>query len=349
MRRDTQIGVILGIVIIGIIAVFLSTRTSIRKPQNSELVTGNEEKEIIFEPTVEIFENDTFIEETLESEIKELAYLNETTEKQASKKTIVEEVDYDDIFEDEITELEEAVATEIEENLAAGITKETRILTHKVELNDNLFSLAKRYYGDPKKWIQIYNANIDVIYDRNSLPIGDELIIPDVEILNVQEPTEIAVAENTSATVKFTTGKTVNGKNHTVKAGDTLYVLSKSYYGDSKHWKLIFNANKDLLGNKNSLIIGQRLQIPKIGDLAVNNVLSTSYKLRSQTLNSNAYNAIPETKLKTYTIKKGDTLYKIAKLHYNDGNKWRKIYDANTNVLTNSKFIPTGTTVIIPK
>ncbi|MGR3319153.1 MAG: LysM peptidoglycan-binding domain-containing protein [Candidatus Anammoxibacter sp.] len=350
MRRDTQIGVILGIVIIGIIAVFLSTRTNIKKPQNSELITGNEEKEIIFAPTVGIFENDTFIEETLESEIKELASLNETTEKPASNEIIVEEVVYDDIFEDETTEeLEEGAATEVKEIVAVEIKKEIKILSHKVELNDNLFSLAKRYYGDPKKWIKIYNANIDVIYDRNSLPMGDELIIPDVEILNVQKPTEIAAAENLNTIVKQPVEKEANGKNHTVKPGDTLYVLSKSYYGDSKHWKLIFNANKYLLGNKNSLIIGQRLLIPTIGDLAVNKVQSKVYKLQSQTVSDNFYNDRPNTKLKTYTIKKGDTLYKIAKLHYNDGNKWRKIYDANSKVLTNSQNIPAGKTVIIPR
>ena len=28
----------------------------------------------------------------------------------------------------------------------------SRVLTHKVELNDNLFSLAKKYYGDARKW-----------------------------------------------------------------------------------------------------------------------------------------------------------------------------------------------------
>ncbi|MGR3218420.1 MAG: LysM peptidoglycan-binding domain-containing protein [Candidatus Anammoxibacter sp.] len=350
MRRDTQIGVILGIVIIGIIAVFLSTRTNIKRPQSNELVTANEENEIIFEPTVEVFTNDAFIEETLQSSIKELISLNETTKKQDLERTIIEEVDYDGIFDDEISELEEAIAADTKKILIAEIKKETKILTHKVELNDNLFSLAKRYYGDPTKWIQIYNSNIDVIYDRNSLPIGDELIIPDVEILNVRKPVEVASTGNTDTTEKLPIWKPVNGKKHIVKAGDTLYVLSKSYYGDSKHWKLLYNANKNLLGNKNFLIIGQKLQIPEIGDLAVNRVASASYTLRSQTLGSNnAYNEKPETVHKTYTIKKGDTLYKIAQLHYNNGNKWRKIYNANRKVLPSSKFISAGTTILIPK
>lgn len=359
MRRDTQIGVILGVVIIGIIAIFLSTRTNVKKSENKELIS-NKEKEISFESTVDIFEDDTFIAETLESEIGEIATLeekkgdetlNNEDEQLTSKGTekVVEETEETTVAEFTAeTKLAEKIA-EDKEITAMEIKKETKVLTHKVELNDNLFSLAKRYYGDPKKWIEIYNANIDVIYDRNSLPIGDELIIPDVEILAIDEPEKIATAEPLKTVTESPAEKRIVGKKHKVKTGDTLYALSRSYYGNANKWRLIYNANKDILGDNNMLIIGQKLTIPDNGLLANKREKINHYPLRSQRVVDNSANVSHKTGHKTYKIKKGDTLYDIARLHFNDESKWKLIFEANKNVLTNSNSIPAGKTIIIPK
>ena len=52
MRRDTQIGIILGIVILVIIGVFLSTRTDVVEPQISDLVLSvNNTKQLDIEET----------------------------------------------------------------------------------------------------------------------------------------------------------------------------------------------------------------------------------------------------------------------------------------------------------
>jgi nucleoid-associated protein YgaU len=52
---------------------------------------------------------------------------------------------------------------------------------------------------------------------------------------------------------------------------------------------------------------------------------------------------------KTYTIKKGDSLWKIAKRVYGDGGKWRTIYDANKKVIgKNPNLIYPGQKLVIP-
>jgi nucleoid-associated protein YgaU len=51
---------------------------------------------------------------------------------------------------------------------------------------------------------------------------------------------------------------------------------------------------------------------------------------------------------RTYTVEKGDTLSKIAKHHYGDANKWRKIFDANTDILKNPDRIFPGQVLKIP-
>jgi nucleoid-associated protein YgaU len=58
------------------------------------------------------------------------------------------------------------------------------------------------------------------------------------------------------------------------------------------------------------------------------------------------------TQVKKYTVKSGDSLWKIAarKDVYGDGNKWRKIYDANKKTIgKNPNKIKVGMKLVIPK
>ena len=50
----------------------------------------------------------------------------------------------------------------------------------------------------------------------------------------------------------------------------------------------------------------------------------------------------------TYTVVSGDSLSKIAKHHYGDANKWRRIFEANQDVLTDPDLIYPGQTLKIP-
>ena len=51
---------------------------------------------------------------------------------------------------------------------------------------------------------------------------------------------------------------------------------------------------------------------------------------------------------RTYTVKKGDCLWKIAKQFYGNGADYTKIYDANTGQIANPNLIYPGQTFIIP-
>jgi nucleoid-associated protein YgaU len=53
-----------------------------------------------------------------------------------------------------------------------------------------------------------------------------------------------------------------SGKSYVVQKGDTLSSISKKVYGDSKRWKDIWNANKDVVPNKDKLKVGTKLTIP---------------------------------------------------------------------------------------
>ena len=52
---------------------------------------------------------------------------------------------------------------------------------------------------------------------------------------------------------------------HTVVAGDNLSFISQKYYGTQANFRLIYEANKDVIGDNMSLIRpGQKLRIPKL-------------------------------------------------------------------------------------
>ena len=58
----------------------------------------------------------------------------------------------------------------------------------------------------------------------------------------------------------------------------------------------------------------------------------------------------PQTtsKPETYTVKSGDSLSKIAQQLYGDGRKWRAIFEANRDLITNPDLIHPGQVLKIP-
>ena len=53
-------------------------------------------------------------------------------------------------------------------------------------------------------------------------------------------------------------------KDYVVQKGDSLYAISRKFYGDSSHIDRIYQANRDVMRSKNSLRVGQTLKIPPL-------------------------------------------------------------------------------------
>ncbi|HJR54795.1 MAG TPA: LysM peptidoglycan-binding domain-containing protein [Gemmatimonadota bacterium] len=62
--------------------------------------------------------------------------------------------------------------------------------------------------------------------------------------------------------------------------------------------------------------------------------------------------ARPEAKkaegAKSYTVKSGDSLWKISEQVYGNGNDWRRIYEANKDRIQNPDVIQPGWVLTIP-
>ncbi|HSN72826.1 MAG TPA: peptidoglycan-binding protein LysM [Steroidobacteraceae bacterium] len=59
--------------------------------------------------------------------------------------------------------------------------------------------------------------------------------------------------------------------------------------------------------------------------------------------------APPEPEEEFYVIERGDSLWKIAKKYYSDGNKWPQLFEANKEVILDPDKIFPGQKIRIPK
>ncbi len=115
-------------------------------------------------------------------------------------------------------------------------------------------------------------------------------------------------------------------KEYTVKKGDWLSKLAEyeEIYGKGNYWKwpVIYRANRDQIKNVDLIYPGQTFNIPR--------TLAAEWK-----------------------VYKGETLKKIAsyyEVYYKDGAKrWKGIYEANTDKLSNPNVVEEGLVLSIPR
>ena len=62
---------------------------------------------------------------------------------------------------------------------ARAMSRTTARREHKVVEGDTLFGLAEHYYGDGERFIDLYDANRDVLKRPDQLEVGTVLAIPD--------------------------------------------------------------------------------------------------------------------------------------------------------------------------
>ncbi len=283
MKRDVQVGVTLGVIILAIIGVFLSTRTPVKEP-TIPIPEIEEDTQVGQMNVNELSPEPQYVSQ---ESIKGAATTGQSTEQKASSVTGTNKIavrpaeKQDNVIEGEwkkAKEKEAAIITASDakpsavseqedwKTVSTGDISKAALRTYKVQYNDSLRKIANKYYGDESKWLLIFNANQNKIQDRNSLRIGTELIIPEEKIVSQKSKGEIRTETTTPALSQVVEmkGATSSVKKHTVQAGDTLYTLAVKYYKDGTRWNKIFDANKKNLKGKKSLKVGQELVIPNL-------------------------------------------------------------------------------------
>ena len=113
-------------------------------------------------------------------------------------------------------------------------------------------------------------------------------------------------------------------ETHTVKLGDTLAGLARMYYGDERLVGVLREANPQIV-NPRSLAIGATVRIPDRDDALSTQLLGRSSRERD-TAGSGGGG-------RTYVVKPGDTLYRIALDQLASGSRWNEIHTLNKDVI----------------
>jgi nucleoid-associated protein YgaU len=124
-----------------------------------------------------------------------------------------------------------------------------------------------------------------------------------------------------------------SAKEHVVVKGETLWSISEDSFGSGYNWVDIKSVN----GLKSDIIeVGQKLVIPDVSPKKPTSTTKTTISTQTAPITGS-----------TYSVVKGDSLWKIAVRAYGDGFKWVEI--AKVNKLVNPNIIHAGNILTLPR
>lgn len=103
--------------------------------------------------------------------------------------------------------------------------------------------------SDSAALVDPYEPPADSVYEPVSYPV-------------YQQPAPAEDTYTAAAHMQSTAAESLAARYHTVAKKDTLYAIARTYYGDHRRWKEIYEANRGDISDPNRIRIGQRLLIP---------------------------------------------------------------------------------------
>ena len=118
---------------------------------------------------------------------------------------------------------------------------------------------------------------------------------------------------------------------YTWQAGDSFAALAQRYYGVAAHASRLRSANEGR--SEQSLTAGEQIFVPSAE--------APSTRAKSAEAETYAGGSV-------YVVKGGDVLSSISQKVYGTSKKWKKIYEANQDVLSSPNDLKVGTKLRIP-
>lgn len=148
---------------------------------------------------------------------------------------------------------------------------------------------------------------------------------------------------------------------YTIKAGESLYKICQSKYGDGTLWKSLAEFNSSVIPNPTKLRSGVTIRLPSASVLRGETpqlVQPTQVDVPGMSAGDAAPLGTPPQVVqqpepavpaaRDYTVQKGDTLSTIASKKLGSKSKWKQIADANRDRLNDPHNLVPGTVIRLP-
>lgn len=229
------------------------------------------------------------------------------------------------------------------------IAPRPRQVMHTVKANETLRSISRLHYdGDPNLWRSIRDANPGKVGPNGEVLQDAVLVIPK-RSAQADDP---ALHLSQHAAGEHQTFQRRRVRLITVKEGQTLSEIAYKELGSGNKWPKIMEVNDDVLDKPENLRAGMTLRIP-VDELEA--VAEQANNALTGNGNGNAQAPQPEPRpepapaVKTYTVKSGDSLYRIAEKELGNGERFKEIFEANRDKLRSADDIRVGMVLKLPK
>jgi len=200
-------------------------------------------------------------------------------------------------------------------------------------------------------------------------PVSDPYVrftkkLPDVpsslqETDTVKSVAPRPVNDKTTDVKKTETVRPALPKVYIVADNDNLALIAKKFYGDEEGNKRanivrIFEANRTLLKTPDDIYVGQKLIIPPLSSSPAETdkskgILSSSVFEKVKSIGREYLKKPDQAKQgKSYTVRDGDSLWKIAADQLGDGSRYQEIAELNADVLSDEDSLTIGMTLKLP-
>jgi len=109
-----------------------------------------------------------------------------------------------------------------------------------------------------KTYVFEFESGKPKIKKEKKVVLGEEIFVEESEELDFWEEPEVIEESYEESFVETSSQE----RTYIIKKGDTLQKISKKFYGTSRAWKKIFDANTDRLASPDKIKPGQVLIIP---------------------------------------------------------------------------------------
>lgn len=140
-------------------------------------------------------------------------------------------------------------------------------------------------------------------------------------------------------------------QRYVVQEGDSLWKIAQEHYGDGYKWVDIMEANH--MQNPDVIVPGKEIDLPQIKGverISASENQDPEASLEELELTETKTDAEKRAELatKTYEVKRGDYLFKIAREVYGDQWRWTEILEANRDQIQNPQILVVGQLLTIP-